>query len=436
MRASAMQSAHADQYLAELRRGWPIVAAAGLAICVGMTGIGFYSLGLFVTPLQDEFGWSRAQVSGAATFEQFGIFLSAPIVGRLADRIGARPIAIASFLVTPFAFLALSATGASIYSWYALWLLVSIAGCGTTTAIWARVVSVRFESARGLALGLMLMGTGLAAMLAPALLGPVIAEHGWRTGLQLMALVTVLVGLPASLFIPRDRPDAPRDSSERRGHFEKNRATFLLLAVALLLGAIVAGLIVHLVPLLVDRGASATDAAGVAASLGLAVLLTRGIVGFLFDRFHAPYVAALFLVSPVIASLLLWGGGPVVPAAMLLGVAAGAEVDMLAYFTSRYARLTNYGATYGMLLSLFCFGAGCGPVLFGWSVDAWGSYGPILLTSAAALSCVVVMILCLGPTATGTKPGVDRPATISLLHDCVSPSRLLACPASNRGRQA
>lgn len=152
--------------------------------------------------------------------------------------------------------------------------------------------------------------------------------------------------------------------------------------------------------MLVDRGVDAGAAARVAATIGVAVLIARVVVGYLFDRFHAPYVAALFLLSPVIASLILWGGGPVVPAAMLLGLAAGAEVDMLAYFTSRYAQMQNYGATYGVVLGLFSFGAGCGPLLFGFSVDFTGSYQFILLVSALVLLAVVGMIVALGPYRT------------------------------------
>lgn len=382
------------QARAELAQGWPLVLAAAVAIGVGTMGIGFYSLGLFVKPLQAEFGWSRAAVSGAATFQQFGIFLSAPVVGWLADRVGARPIAVFSFVATPLALLALSRTGNSVMAWDGLWLLVALAGAGTTPAIWARIVSLKFDQARGLALGLMLMGTGAAAMLAPALLGPVFAQNGWRSAVLVMAAVTLAVGLPASLMIgTSDRPVA---GAKQRGRFEANRQTLMLLVIAFLLGLIVAGLIVHLVPLLVDRGMAAAEAARVAAGVGAAVLVARLVVGYLFDRFHAPYVAALFLLSPVVAALLLWGGGPVVPAALMLGLAAGAEVDMLAYFTGRYAAIANYGATYGGVLGVFCLGAGLGPLLFGKAYDALGGYDAALLSSAGVLAVVVVLIATLG----------------------------------------
>lgn len=378
----------------ELAVGWPLVLAAALAIGVGTMGIGFYSLGLFVKPLQAEFGWSRAAVSGAATFQQFGIFLSAPLVGWLADRWGARPIALASFIATPLALWALSRTGASVVAWDGLWLIVSLAGAGTTPAIWARIVSLRFDHARGLALGLMLMGTGTAAMLAPALLGPIFAQSGWRTAVLVMAGVTLAVGLPASLLV--GTADRPAPDSKTKGRFEANRQTLMLLLIAFLLGVIVAGLIVHLVPMLVDRGMAAADAAQVAAGVGLAVVVARLVVGYLFDRFHAPYVAALFLLSPVVAALLLYGGGPVLIAALMLGLAAGTEVDMLAYFTGRYAALENYGATYGGVLGIFCLGAGLGPMLFGKAYDALGGYDAALLGSAGVLAVVVALIATLG----------------------------------------
>lgn len=391
-----MQSPDRGAAAREFAAGWTTVLAAAIAIGVGSMGLGFYSLGLFLQPVQTEFGWSRAAVSGAATFQQLGIFLSAPLVGRLADRFGMRGIAVASYAATALALVLLSRAGPSLAGWYALWLLVSLAGCGTTPAIWARLVSTRFNSARGLALGLMLLGTGFAAMLAPALLGPVFAEQGWRTAVLAMAAVTALVGIPVSLLVTEKRDAAPATPAAR-GRFERNPQTLILLAVAALLGFIVAGLVVHLVPMLVDRGVNASSAARVATAVGVAVIAARVIVGYLFDRFHAPHVAALFLIAPMIASLILWQGGPAIVAAIFLGLAVGAEVDMLAYFTSRYARMDNYSATYGGILGVFCLGAAFGPLAFGRSVDLSGNYDLALVASAVALAVVVLLIARLGP---------------------------------------
>jgi cyanate permease len=219
-----------------------------------------------------------------------------------------------------------------------------------------------------------------------------------------MAGATLAIGLPASLLV--GTADRPAPGERHRGRFEANRQTLMLLLIAFLLGLIVAGLIVHLVPLLIDRGMAATEAAQTAAIVGVAVLAARLVVGYLFDRFHAPYVAALFLLSPVVAALLLWGGGPVTIAALMLGLAAGAEVDMLAYFTGRYAALANYGATYGGVLGIFCLGAGLGPMLFGAAHDGMGGYDAALLGSALVLSLVVVLIATLGRYRNDSIPSV------------------------------
>lgn len=381
----------------EFARGWPAPLLAAAAICVGTMGIGFYSLGLFVKPLQDEFGWSRAAVSGAATFQQLGIFASAPLVGILIDRIGVRAVALASYIATPIALVALSLAGPSVAAWYALWFCVSVAGCGTTPVVWARVVTMRFDEARGLALGVMLLGTALAAILAPSLLGQIVVAHGWRPALWTMAAATAAVGILVSL-LAADRP-GPRHG---KGHattrsFGVNRQTIRVQVIAILLGAIVAGLIIHLVPLLIDRGIGAIQAARMAAVIGVAVLFARIVIGVLFDRFHAPYVAALFLLAPVASALLLLSNGPIMPAAFLLGIAAGAEVDMLAYLIGRYAPLDRYGATYGVTVGLFCLGAAVGPPLVGWSVDLTGSYDRALIGSASGLLAVIALTASLGP---------------------------------------
>lgn len=313
----------------ELIRHWPIVLAAALGVGFGTMGIGFYSLGLYIKPVQAEFGWTRAQVSGAAMFQQLGIFLSAPLVGRMVDRVGVRWLVLASYLAMPLALLAMSLAHPSVWQWYGLWLIISLAGGATTPAVWARMVAARFDKARGLALGLMLVGTGLAAALVPALLGPMFAADGWRQATRVMAGASAEVGLALSLTMKQATPMATRQIIA--GRFEWNRPIGITLLIAFLVGVVVAGLIVHLVPMLVDRGMAPVSAASMAASIGVAVIMARVVVGWLFDRFHAPYVSAAFMALPSLACVLLLTGGPVLPAALMLGLAAGAEVDMLAF---------------------------------------------------------------------------------------------------------
>jgi len=241
------------------------------------------------------------------------------------------------------------------------------------------------------------MGTGTAAMLAPALLGPFIISHGWRAGLIGLATIVAIIGIPVSLMTGRGETNPGLNvHAGDRGRIEITSATVRIAIIGFLLGLLVAALIVHLVPMLIDRGVTPAQAARMAALVGMAVLVARLVVGWLFDRFHAPRVACLFLISPVIACAILWLHGPAVPAALMLGLAAGAEVDMLAYFTSRYAALENYGATYGLVLGLFSLGAAFGPPLFGWSIDATSSADLGLVISGCGLVATVALIASLG----------------------------------------
>jgi predicted MFS family arabinose efflux permease len=137
--------------------------------------------------------------------------------------------------------------------------------------------------------------------------------------------------------------------------------------------------------MLMDSGLSPQQAGGVAGMLGITIIVGRLCVGALVDRFPAAYVGMSFLILPAIACLLLTHGAPI-PAALLIGLAAGAEVDLLAYLVSRRFGMRNYGQIYGCQHALFSIGAGIGPVLLGAAHDRMGSY-------MGALNVDAVMIL-------------------------------------------
>jgi predicted MFS family arabinose efflux permease len=385
----------------EFRAGWHTILVAAIGVCAGVTGLPFYTIGLLIRPLTAGFGWSRAGVSGAALFLQLGIVFSAPLIGGLVDRIGLHRVALASLLALAAAFAALPLLGSSLIAFYAAWLLLSLAGSGTTPLVWTRAVIGRFSAARGLALGLTLLGTGIAGIIAPAVIGHVIVTHGWRTGsLALAALIACAWPIVFALLAEPPRVASFAATAPRVALTELMREQRLVRIVVafLLLGLGVTALIVHLVPVLAERGYSEGEAVGAAAVLGLAVMAGRVIVGSLVDRFHAPFVAFAFLMLPVVACAWLFVGAPAIVAVLLLGLAAGAEIDLLAYFVSRYFPLARYGATYGWALSVFSLGAGFGPVLGGALFDATQDYATMLIAAASVIAIAATMIATLGRT--------------------------------------
>lgn len=373
--------------LTEFRNGWPTIIAGAAGVGVGLTGLPFYTFGVFMTPLQEEFGWGRSAIAAGMMFLNTGVVLAGPFIGILMDRFGVRIIALPSLIGLAAGFYLLSFTGGAIATFYFAWLAVAFLGCGTTPLTWTRAINERFDKARGLALGLTLMGTGIASIFGPPLIQSLITNGGWQAGYRGMALFTIAIVLPLAVFglsyrrqnvSQLDKPVAAQAATGFSfNHAVKTRRFWLIAAGIFLIILGQAGATVHFVPLLRDRGIDAGTAAGVAALLGISVVVGRIVVGYLLDRFHAPVVARFFLTLPAIAlAILLWRSDLLSAqlAAVLLGVAAGAEVDLLAYLVSRYFGLKNYGAIYGFMLSAFGIGAGLGPILTGAVYDATGTY--------------------------------------------------------------
>ncbi len=182
-----------------------------------------------------------------------------------------------------------------------------------------------------------------------------------------------------------------RWSVARRGR------TFWFMASAFfLVGASVHGCVIHLVPMLTDRGISVERAALASSLLGVAVLIGRVLSGYLLDRFFGPYVAILLFSGVAVGISLLWagaGGSLTLLAAFLVGLGMGAEADVIAYLTSRYFGLRSFGEIGGYFVRLLLlWRAHSGPVLMGVGFDHLGSYrAPLLFFLAATLVAMALL---------------------------------------------
>ena len=178
-------------------------------------------------------------------------------------------------------------------------------------------------------------------------------------------------------------------------------SAFWLLTVAFFLVSVAtSGAIVHLIPLLTDRGVSAQSAAFASSLSGGTVLVGRVWAGQLLDRFFAPYVTIGFFLALTLGLLLLWSGasGSVAfVAAMFVGLGLGAEVDIIGYLVGRYFGLLAFGEIYGYLFAAFYLGAGVGPFLMGRGFDTTGSYSFVLGTFVVITLVASGLLSQLGP---------------------------------------
>lgn len=170
----------------------------------------------------------------------------------------------------------------------------------------------------------------------------------------------------------------------------------------LLLGAVVSGIIANSKFILLDKGYTPQNATHLlfgAGVIGLSTLVGRLLGGWLVDHFWAPLVAFIFMSLPAFGCLILAGDmgmGMNVLALVLVGIAAGVEFDLMAYFVSRYFGMRSYALIYGLIYAAFGLGSGTSPIIFNILRGDDADYGNVLRLVATGFVIGAVMLLFLG----------------------------------------
>jgi MFS family permease len=160
------------------------------------------------------------------------------------------------------------------------------------------------------------------------------------------------------------------------------------------------GLIIHVVPLLTDRGFTLAAAVNVMAIVGFALLAGRLISGYLLDKIFASYLIIAILLATMCGIAILGfgitGAGPFIGAA-LVGLGVGAEHDVLAFLISRYFGTREIGAMHGLAFSFTLIATALGQSLMGWVYQLRHSYGLGFVLCELVIAIAIVLLACLGP---------------------------------------
>jgi MFS family permease len=398
--------------------GWWVVATAGLGLGLGYGPIIVYSFGIFLKPLLQEFQTNRGNISLAFTLANLAQAIASPVVGRWADRFGPRRVIVTA--TCGFAGILVSALllFKGLWPLYVFFVLLGVAGTGPAPVPYGKVVSNWFDRRRGLALGLIMVGTGLGAIAVPLLAQHLITIFGWRGAYAAIGLVVVVVCIPVvSLFLKEtpaemgSLPDggitshpgiSPRATIEGVSWHDTwhDRTFWIMVSAFFLVGASVHGCVIHMAPMLTDRGITPEQAALASSLLGGALLIGRVFSGYLLDHFFAPRVAMFFFTAAALGIGLLWSGAPGATAflgAFLVGLGMGAEVEIIAYSISRYFGLRSFGEIYGYAFASYVLAGALGPLMMGLGFDRSGSYRLVLGGFLAATLVAAVATLKLGP---------------------------------------
>ncbi|MSO99395.1 MAG: MFS transporter [Rhodospirillaceae bacterium] len=393
----------------EFKHDGGVVAAAMVGIMASCITLVNYSIGVFVIPLSTEFGWSRQEILLATSFVTGGALFTSFIIGWLADRIDLGRLVIGSQLGFGLAFCALGLFVQGLTMFYGIYLSMAFLAGGTLPITFTKIVAAKFVRRRGLAIGLTLSGTGLAGLVVPPYVGYFVNAYGWRVGFFAVATLPLFAAMPLAIaFLRRAVPHAADSATPSPVNYgmsfgEALRSwRFWMLAVAFFLASGAStGMSTNLVPLLIERGYAAPTAANMAAVFGFAVICGRIIMGSLADRFWAPPLAMAFLAPAAVATYLISVGHYDINIALLMiaivGLATGAEGDLLSYIVTRYFGIRAYGKIFAGIFVAFISAIAISAPLFGYAYDVYKSYGVAMTIAAVAWFVCGLMFLTLGP---------------------------------------
>jgi MFS family permease len=393
--------------LAEFRRGWHILVLAVLGVATCVTATVLYGFGVLVIPLQKAFGLARADLQLSITCLFLGAGVACHLAGVLNQRYGMRGVTMLSLLALSLGYLALTLFHGTLWHLYLAFALLAFAGVGTLQVTWSHLVNEWFERNRGLALAIVLSGTGLAASVLPPVLTWAIARWDWRAGFVVMAAPTLLLTLPLTLMWMRSparlaathRTDAVLLGESWSSAIRGRKFWTLTVALTLAVSAVL-GLLTSVIPLLRDEGFDAATASGIFSSFGVSLVAGRIVVGYLLDRLWPAGISAAALALPAIGCFMLATIHSNVPALVaacaLIGIGTGAEFDISAYLLARYFGMRDFSRLYGLSLGILTFVSALAPALFGILYRSSGSYDSML---KVAIGCFIVgpgLLLTLG----------------------------------------
>lgn len=395
----------------EWRRHWLLVlsALAGLTVATLPTA----TLGMFMQPLADDFGWTRTQVTAGLTMFALVSMPLIPFAGALIDRFGPRRLAVPGLLLCGACFAAFGLMSGPYWQWILIWLAYTLASLMICMVVWTSAVSNAFTASRGLALAVVLCGSAVATGLAPTVTRLLMDQWGWRgayigigAGWAGLAFVLVLLFFrdarqSAAALAGNDVAPQELPGGLTLGQAMRNAATLRIGFVMFVSSLLGAGVFVHIVPLLAAKGLTLAQATTLVAVMGGASIVGKLVTGWLMDRLSGSLLPVVGYAGPAVGYAVLLQDSPAVglltPAVMLIGYCAGASLQLGTYLTTRYAGLRNFGAIFGVFASLMGVGGGLGPLLAGWIFDTTGDYSLMLSAGIPMALAAGLAVFRLGP---------------------------------------
>lgn len=395
----------------EFRVGWKILLIALLGVITSPHYLGLYSFGSLVQDLKSTLDIPIGELQRAITFNFVGIAIGSQLAGWLLGRFEQRSVILWSLLLFSALYATLGIIDLTRNTLYLFYFILPLAGSGALLVTWTQIACQNFEKNRGMALAIILTGGGIISTAAPLLLSTVVGTEHWQNAFFILALMPMLTFLVCFFALPKTAKAQSESNNlsqvEEASQFGLSFAEILrswrfwiIITASVLVIFVILSLITNIVPLLVEKGLSQTKANTIYSAFGLSLIVGRLLGGFFIDRIWGPLVAFSVMILPAFSCLLFLLAPAHTPymilATVLVGFAAGAEYDILAYLISRYFGLKAYGKAYGALIAITTLGSGMAPLIYGPILDAAGNYNLLLMLGSGTVFVAVPLFLTLG----------------------------------------
>jgi MFS family permease len=393
-----------------------IMVAVGFTILLLSWGL-YIVFGVFFDPLLEEFGWTRAMISGAYSLSSILSGVLAIVMGGLTDRLGPRLVVTFCGFCFGLGYLLMS----QVHTLWQLYLYFGIVVGIGMSGLWIPLLSpiVRwFVGRRSLMTGIVISGLTLGQLIGPLVISRLIAAYGWRLSCIIMGGAVMVMIVVLAQFLRRNPAQAgqlpDREKEGKKQEFKPegkdlilNEAVhtpqFWLVAIIFFcVGFATFSITVHIVPHAIKLGISAVTAANILAiNGGIGIIGNFMLGGIIGDKIGNR--KAFIIGTALMAASLFW----LVPArevwalylmAAIFGIGLGGVGTSESPLIARLFGLTSHGLIYGVVGLSWTFGGAVGPIVTGYMCDVIGNYQYAFLLCAVIGVIGLILLIILRPT--------------------------------------
>lgn len=387
--------------------GWYIALALSITTTVGF-GVIFYAFSVFITPMEAEFGWSRAEITGAFSLMWLVTGIFAFPVGYWLDKHGSR------LLMT------LGSTGATVM--VLLWsrvttltefvVVMALLGFCSTAVLYEPafiVIANWFVSKRGRALAFVTFVAGFASTIFIPLADALLVAQGWRSAVFTLGVLYGVITIPLHALVLRRRPtdlglqpdgdSQPVEQSEgesiRLGEVLRSRFFWILTLAFALASLCMVSVRVHFIPMLIGMGIHSSSAAVASGAIGVMQVVGRVIFAAVERRFSTKTMAlGVFALLTLALATLLLGSSPllIIPFIAFFGMAIGTKTLMRPLIVANAYGTVFYGRISSSMKFFLTLATTAAPFAAGVIFDIFNSYRPMLVivTGLSVISVVLI----------------------------------------------